>query len=132
MSAPAAPYTHRATRAVQRLVEYAPATGSLALWVHHHDDDSVGADVLVRNDGRALRYGAAFAQMTLERQTGLVAQEVLHIALRHVPRFHALQRRLGDVDLPLYTLAADALVVSTLGHLDWLEVDARAVRLETL
>ncbi len=130
--APLAPYVHRATRAVQRLVEYAPATGSLALWVHHRDDDAVGADVLVRNDGTTLRYGAAFGKMTLERKTGLVAQEVLHIALRHVARFRALQRQLGDVDLRLFTLCADAIVVSTLGHLDWLEVDARAVRLETL
>ena len=29
--------THRGTRAVQRMVEYAPSTGGLALWVRHQD-----------------------------------------------------------------------------------------------
>ena len=30
-------FTHRGTRAVQRMVEHAPSTGGLALWVHHRD-----------------------------------------------------------------------------------------------
>ena len=32
-------HSHRGTRAIQRLVEFAPSTGGLALWVTHHDDD---------------------------------------------------------------------------------------------
>jgi len=47
-------YRHRGTRAVQRLVEFAPSTGGLALWVRHRDlpaedgDDSAGKLALAR------------------------------------------------------------------------------------
>ncbi|MEM1417376.1 MAG: VWA-like domain-containing protein [Myxococcota bacterium] len=127
----ASPYVHRGTRAIQRMVEYAPATGSLALWVHHRDDDAVGR-AIATTDGTTIRYGKAFEAMTLERQTGVVAHAVLHVALRHVARFQALGRTLGDVDLELYNICADAIVVSALRHLDWLEVDAHTVPLEDL
>jgi hypothetical protein len=30
-------YSHRGTPAIQRLVEYAPSTGGLALWAEHRD-----------------------------------------------------------------------------------------------
>ncbi|MEO1233285.1 MAG: VWA-like domain-containing protein [Myxococcota bacterium] len=129
---PLAPHAHRGTRAIQRMVEYAPATGSLALWVHHRDDDRIGTDVLAATDGTTIRYGPGFESMTLPRQTGVVAHEVLHVALRHVPRFEALQRQMGDVDLELFNVCADAIVLSTLSHLDWLEVDAQTVTLEDL
>jgi hypothetical protein len=117
---------------VQRMVEYAPSTGSLALWVHHRDDDRVAEAVVAATDGTTIRYGKAFEALPLPRQTGVVAHEVLHVALRHVPRFHALQRELGDVDLELFNICADAIVTSALSHLDWLEVDPRGVRLEEL
>ena len=94
---------HRGTRAVQRMVEYAPSTGGLALWVRHHDlpDDPNAADSAppVATDGDTLFYAAAFADRPVAEQTGLVAHEVLHIALRHPQRFVDLQRLLGDVDL---------------------------------
>lgn len=125
-------YAHRGTRAIQRMVEYAPATGSLALWVGHVDDDSIDGSVIASNDGARIRYGPTFETLSLPRQTGLVAHEVLHVALRHVPRYTELQAQLGDVDLELFTICADAIVNSTLSHLTWLEVDPRAVRLEDL
>jgi predicted metal-dependent peptidase len=114
------------------MVEHAPATGSLALWMHHRDDDGIDGDVLACTDGATIRYGPAFEGLPLPRQTGVVAHEVLHVALRHVPRYRALQRQLGDVDLELFNICADAIVTSALGHLDWLEVEPRAVRLEDL
>jgi predicted metal-dependent peptidase len=49
-----------------------------------------------------------------------VAHEVLHIALRHPQRCLDLQQRLGDVDLQLFNICADAIVNSALGHLGWL------------
>ena len=30
-------HTHRGTPAVQRMVEFAPSSGGLALWAHHQD-----------------------------------------------------------------------------------------------
>jgi len=131
---------HRGTRAVQRLVEYAPSTGALALWMHHVDlapthpaaDGVAGAAPPVATDGHRLLYSPAFATLPLPEQAGWVAHEVLHIALRHAQRFLALQSLVGDVDLPLFNLCADAIVNSTLSHLAWLALPKDAVQLDTL
>ncbi|KPF48368.1 hypothetical protein IP87_03180 [beta proteobacterium AAP121] len=128
---------HRGTRAVQRLVEYAPSTGGLALWVRHHDDgatDAPGPEAPppVTTDGLTLRYGPGFAALPLAQQTGWVAHEVLHIALRHPQRFLALQAVLGDVDLTLFNTCADAVVNSALSHLAWLQLPEGGVMLDTL
>ena len=126
---------HRGTRAVQRMVEYAPSTGGLALWVHHHDEGTAhtAADAPpVTTDGITLRYGPGFAALPLPQQVGWVAHEVLHIALRHPQRYIALQGVLGDVDLMLFNTCADAVVNSALSHLAWLELPPGAVLLDSL
>lgn len=134
---------HRGRAAVQRLLEHAPGTGSLALWMQHRD---VPADVDARGpwyapvplpspvitDGRTLHYTRAFDALDLDLQTGWVAHAVLHVALRHVPRLRALRRTLGDVDAVLYNRCADAIVNTTLDPLRWLALPADALRLERL
>jgi predicted metal-dependent peptidase len=131
-------YCHRGTRAIQRMVEFAPSTGGLALWVKHQDvGDSAKPDVhvsaaLVVTDGNTLYYANNFETLPIALQVGLVAHEVLHIALRHAQRFLELQHLLGDVDLKLFNICADAIVNSTLGHLNWLKLPASAVFLDRL
>ena len=136
MADPVAPYQHRGTRAIQRMVEYAPATGGLALWVRHQDVPPGPGDIdtapVVVTDGHTLFYGAAFEALPLAEQTGWVAHEVLHIALRHPQRFLDLRHLVGDVDLPLFNRCADAIVNSTLGHLSWLQLPSTALTLESL
>ena len=124
-------HRHRGTRAIQRLVEYAPSSGGLALWVAHRDAGDEHAP-LISTDGHTLHYGPAFHALPLPVQTGWVAHEVLHVALRHAPRYLELQQRLGDVDLQLYNTCADAIVNSALSHLAWLELPPQAVRLDRL
>lgn len=113
------------------MVEFAPSTGGLALWVQHADSDDVSAPV-VATDGHTVFYGAGFERLKREQQVGWVAHEVLHIALRHAQRYTDLQRLLGDADLQLYTVCADAIVNSALGHLGWLQLPADAVALDRL
>jgi hypothetical protein len=125
-------YTHRGTPAVQRMVEYAPGTGGLALWMEHVDDDGLPGSVDAANDGHTVFYGPDFEKLTLAQQTGLVAHQVLHVALRHAQRGVALRRIVGDVDPELYNACADAIVNSSLEHLGWLELPPRAVRLDKL
>ena len=151
-------YVHRGTRAVQRMVEHAPSGGGLALWVHHTDvpdlpdlphlphvsatpDAPVAAAATLRyaaasapawTDGYTVFYRPAFVQLPLACQTAWVAHEVLHIALRHGPRFLALQARMGQADLQLFNVCADAIVNSALAHLAWLQLAPDAVRLEAL
>jgi predicted metal-dependent peptidase len=127
-------HEHRGLRAVQRMVEFAPSTGGLALWVRHHDlpaDDDADTPP-VATDGDTLFYAERFEQQPLDEQVGLVAHEVLHIALRHPQRYVDLQRLLGDVDLKLFNTCADAIVNSTLDHLSWLQLPKTAVRLDKL
>ena len=129
---------HRGTRAIQRMVEYAPSTGGLALWVRHHDLPAAAADTTeadtppVATDGNTLFYGAGFERLPIAEQVGWVAHEVLHIALRHPQRYIDLQQLLGDVDLPLFNTCADAIVNSTLGHLSWLQLPASCVLLDRM
>ena len=125
-------YTHRATRAVQKLVEFAPATGGLALWIHHQDVDDGKPAITAANDGKTIYYGAAFERLPLAEQMGLVAHQVLHVALRHPQRLLEMQRRLGDVDPQLYNICADAIINTTLGHLSWLTLPGGSVFLEDL
>jgi hypothetical protein len=127
-------HRHRGTRAIQRLVEYAPSTGGLALWVHHRDVDVIpGAPApIIATDGHTIVYAPPFDSLPLQLQTGLVAHELLHVALRHPQRLAELRQQLGDVDLRLFTTAADAIVNSALGHLAWLQLPPGAVRLELL
>jgi len=93
---------HRGTRAVQRMVEYAPSTGGLALWVHHRDlPEGAAQPAPVSTDGATIWYDAGFEELDLDEQAGWVAHEVLHIALRHVQRGAELGQLLGHVDAAL-------------------------------
>jgi predicted metal-dependent peptidase len=139
---------HRGTRAVLRMVEYAPSTGGLALWVRHVDlseaerSERQAAPAGARaprqrpppiaTDGHTLFYDASFERLPVAEQTGLVAHAVLHIALRHPQRHDELKQRIGDVDLQLFNTCADAIVNSTLGHLAWLQLPQGAPTLEAL
>jgi predicted metal-dependent peptidase len=133
-------HEHRGTRAIQRLVEFAPSTGGLALWVRHRDrppqraaDPEAAADpALVSTDGQTLHYASGFEELAIEAQAGLVAHEVLHIALRHAQRYLDLQQLLGDVDLQLFNVCADAIVNSALAHASWLQLPPNAVQLDRL
>ncbi|SIT65857.1 Predicted metal-dependent peptidase [Ectothiorhodosinus mongolicus] len=123
---------HRGTRAIQVMVEYAPSTGGLALWMQHHDVDDRPEVAIIANDGNSVFYGPLFAQRPLEEQVGLVAHQVLHVALRHSQRLEELRRLIGEVDLQLYNICADAIINSSLSHLPWLQLPAGSVFLEAL
>jgi predicted metal-dependent peptidase len=123
---------HRGTAAIQKLVEFAPASGGLALWIQHRDVDAADRVPLIANDGRTVYYGPQFESLPLPRQVGLVAHQVLHVGLRHPQRALALQALLGDMDTQLFTACADAIVNSALAHLAWLELPPRAVTLDLL
>lgn len=130
------------------MVEYAPSTGGLALWIRHQDVEvlpvgvrhdpgtsagaETGALLSAANDGRTIFYMPAFEALSLPLQIGQVAHQVLHVALQHVQRARALERLLGEIDPALFNLCADAIVNSTLGHLAWLELPSTAMTLEGL
>jgi predicted metal-dependent peptidase len=118
------------------MVEFAPSTGGLALWVKHQDVQASSNDTsktpLITTDGNTVFYASAFEQLPLAEQVGQVAHEVLHIALRHPQRYQDLTHLLGDVSLPLFNICADAIVNSTLSHVSWLQLPSGAVELDRL
>ena len=115
------------------MVEFAPSTGGLALWVRHVDLATAAKSAApVATDGNSLYYAAQFGALPLREQTAWVAHEVLHIALRHPQRLDDLRSLLGDVDVNLFNICADAIVNSTLGHLTWLTLPSSAVLLDRL
>ncbi|MEM9304309.1 MAG: VWA-like domain-containing protein [Pseudomonadota bacterium] len=123
---------HRGTRAIQRLVEHAPATGGMALWMAHRDVAAGDIPGAIATDGQALLYAPGFEGLDLPTQAGWVAHEVLHVAFRHVARMHAVRDRVGEVDEQLFNACADAIVNATLAHLTWLSLPARAVTLDAV
>lgn len=115
------------------MVEFAPSTGGLALWVRHVDlATAAKAAAPIATDGNSLYYAAQFEALPLREQTAWVAHEVLHIALRHPQRLRDLRQLLGDVDINLFNICADAVVNSTLSHLTWLTLPSSAVYLDRL
>ncbi len=125
-------WDHRGTRAIQRMVECAPSTGALALWVKHQDLPQGANAPAVTTNGNTLYYGAGFEELPMVDQIGLVAHEVLHIALRHPQRFIELRQSVGDVDLKLFNICADAIVNTALVHVKWLRLPRYAVYLDDL
>ena len=125
-------HDHPGTPAIQRMVEFAPSTGGLALWVRHQAHPPDVKAPLVSTNGTTLFYGVGFEALPIAEQVGLVAHEVLHIALRHPQRFLDLEAVQGDVDLTLFTICADAIVNSALSHLTWLRLPRGAVHLDRL
>ena len=71
------PGQHRGTRAVQRMVEFAPSTGGLALWVQHRDLPPDRPGPTIATDGHTVWYGPAFEKLPLAEQTGLIGPLVL-------------------------------------------------------
>lgn len=122
----------RATRAIQRMVEFAPSTGGLALWMNHTDLPPTENAPAIYTDGTTIFYGIAFEGLPLEKQCGLIAHHVLHVALRHPQRFLELRSLLGNADLRLYNLCADAIVNSALSHLTWLALPQGSIFLDKL
>jgi predicted metal-dependent peptidase len=125
-------HRHPGTRAIQRMVEFAPSTGGLALWVRHEIRPADSTAPVIATDGNAVYYGPDFAALPLAEQTGLVAHEVLHLALRHPQRLSELRQVLGDVDARLFNICADAIVNSALSHLTWLTLPVSSVYLDRL
>jgi hypothetical protein len=123
---------HRATRAIERIVEHAPATGGLALWMRHVDAPEGDAAPIASTDGHSVAYAPSFDALPIEEQAGWVAHQVLHVALRHPQRLVELRERIGDVDAKLFSTCADAIVNSALGHLAWLRLPPRAPTLDAL
>ncbi|MDJ0993493.1 MAG: VWA-like domain-containing protein [Dinoroseobacter sp.] len=108
-------HSRRASPALQKLAEDDPAFAALSLWCRHRDADIEG---FAQSTAHEIRYGSAFAQLSLPEQVGLAAHHILHVALRHATRGAGLRTRLGEeFESALFNLGADALINDTLSEI---------------
>lgn len=118
---------HRATRALQKLVEKSPGTGSLSLFVRHRDSDPLPQMPWASawTDGKTVCYAPEFEKFSFEEKIGVAAHELMHVALRHNPRRAALKRQMGYVDGYIYNIAADAIINQVLIGNSWLKLPGK-------
>lgn len=89
------------SRAMTRLVLSHPFYGSIALGADVHRDDSVQTGC---TNGKWIKWGSDFVDRLTEAKTlGLLAHEVLHIALKHM-------LRMGKRDRQKWNIACDAAI----------------------
>ena len=121
------PHEHRGTRAIQRMVEFAPSTGGLALWVQHQRS-ARRQSMRRRLRPMATRSFMAPAFETLPGRANRPDWWPTRCCISRcgiAQRFLELKQLLGDVDLKLFNICADAIVNSTLAHLELARTAAR-------
>lgn len=129
--------TRRAQPAVERLIERSPGFASIAFWVRYHDSPINEAPSGISTYGWANSKEAWFTprfdDLSPEEQVGVVAHELLHVALQHSTRAASLALRLGEAFKPkVFNFAADGLINDGLHHHSWLRLPEGGVYLQPI
>jgi predicted metal-dependent peptidase len=115
-------------RAVKTALRYtvskSPGFAAIALWCPYVITEG---HFVARTDGRSIQFGAHYFQYTPLEQAAILVHEILHVALRHIPR-----ARKGHVDMLLWNLCTDAIINETISQATWLELPPDGVRLTSL
>lgn len=101
-----------------------PAFAGITLWCPHF---VVQEDTIAYTDGYCIYVGQLFFQLSEKEQAGVIAHEVLHIALCHILRGKTL-------NLPplIWNLATDAVINYGLSQMSWLKLPSGVITLECL
>ncbi len=91
------------SRALRYAVSRSAGFAAIALWCPYVIDS--GREFVACTDGRTIRYGRGFFTYPPLEQAGIVVHEVLHVALRHIPRM-----KKARYDPLLWNLCADAVI----------------------
>ena len=109
-------------------VTKSPGFAAIALWVPYFASDTT--DFVAFTDGKKVVAGEKFWNdfAPLERAF-ILCHEILHVALRHVPR-GAIAYRASGAHGKLWNIACDAVINHALGKMNWLQVPENGVRIE--
>lgn len=110
--------------ALRYAVSKSPGFAAIALWCPWH---LRAEEFVARTNGRSIQFGAQFFAYAPLEQTAILVHEILHIALRHIPRM-----RKGRREPLLWNICTDALINETIENMGWLALPNDAVRLEGL
>ncbi len=109
-------------------VTKSPGFAAIALWVPYFASDTT--DFVAFTDGKKVVAGEKFWSdfAPLERAF-ILCHEILHVALRHVPR-GAFAYRASGAHGQLWNIACDAVINHALGKMSWLQAPENGVKIE--
>ncbi len=111
-------------------VTKSPGFAAIALWVPHRYADTKA--FVARTDGRTIQAGQEFFDRYASREQAFIfMHEVLHVALRHVPRGHRAWS-VSSAHALVWNLAADAIINRALEKMSWVAHPKDAVTFESL
>lgn len=109
-------------------VTKSPGFAAIALWVPYFASETT--DFVAFTDGKKVVAGPKFWSdfAPLERAF-ILCHEILHVALRHVPRGASAYRASGAHG-KLWNVACDAVINCALAKMNWLQMPAGGVQIE--
>ena len=112
------------SRALRYAISKSPGFAAIALWCPAVVTDGT---YVARTDGRSIQFGHGFFTYPPLEQTAILVHEVMHVALRHIPR-----ARKAHYDGRLWNYATDAVINEAIAQMGWLSLPADAVRMTSL
>jgi predicted metal-dependent peptidase len=111
-------------------VTKSPGFAAIALWVPYFSSDTT--EQVAYTDGRKVVAGQRFWDdfEPLERAF-ILCHEILHVALRHVPRGTFAYRTSREHGM-VWNIACDAVINYALGKMPWLKAPANGVKIEQI
>lgn len=115
---------------VKRILRYAvsqsPGFAAIAFWCPWTIDNK--ATWVACTNGKTIRFGQRFfTDYSPKEQVAILVHEILHVALRHIPRM-----KKGHFDGLVWNLAADAIINEAVNKMGWLTLPTDGVRLDKL
>ena len=110
--------------ALRYAVSKSPGFAAIALWC---PCVVTLGDFVARTNGRSIQFGAHFFGYLPLEQVAIVVHEILHVALRHIPR-----AKKGHREPLLWNICTDAIINETLAGIGWLALPQDGVRIQTL
>ncbi|RYG53316.1 hypothetical protein EON80_32855, partial [bacterium] len=109
-------------------VTQSPGLAAIALWVPYFVSETT--DFVAFTDGRKIVAGPKFwDNFTRLERAFILCHEILHVALRHVPRGQFAYRK-SPQHGHLWNISCDAVINHALGKMHWLQAPEQGVRIE--
>lgn len=113
---------------IKTLLRYAvsksPGFAAIALWCPLALTEN---HYVAATNGRTIRIGAHFFNYSEIERAAILVHEILHIALRHIPR-----AKKKNLEMRLWNLCTDAVINEAISQIAWLQLPDDAVRLHAL
>ncbi len=122
------PKSHELATIARYCVTKSPGFAAIALWVPYFATES--RDFIAFTDGKKVVAGPSFWEDFAPRERAFIlGHEILHVALRHVPR-GKMAYRVSGAHGKLWNIACDAVINHALSKMNWLQFPAGAVKIE--